>query len=221
MSGPFFRTHEELPRRARSACRASTLDLVSSSISSCPRPDCPGPRPPSAGARACCGWDAHTAPVTHHDFSDLPGLLAPGDLLVVNDTRVFPARLLGRRLPGGGAAECFLVQPGRRARHLGGAGASRAAHEAPARAWCSSATGAVLQAEVLGRGTFTVAAWSVSRRQMAGRCGRRSRWWATCRCRRTSSVRHGGRSRAVPDGLRAARRDRWPRPPPVCTSPTT
>src|SRR5204863_4050725 len=33
-----------------------------------------------------------------------------GDLLVVNDTRVFPARLIGRRLPGGGAAECFLVR---------------------------------------------------------------------------------------------------------------
>ena len=43
-------------------------------------------------------------------FSDLPSLLRPGDLLVVNDTRVFAARLLGRRLPGGGAAECLLVR---------------------------------------------------------------------------------------------------------------
>ncbi len=32
-------------------------------------------------------------------------------MLVVNDTRVFPARLIGTRLPGGGAAECFLVRP--------------------------------------------------------------------------------------------------------------
>src|SRR5580765_5124103 len=40
----------------------------------------------------------------------LPDLLAPGDLLVVNDTRVIPARLLGRRDPSGGAAECFLVE---------------------------------------------------------------------------------------------------------------
>ena len=31
-------------------------------------------------------------------------------MLVVNDTRVFPARLIGRRVPGGGAAECFLVR---------------------------------------------------------------------------------------------------------------
>jgi S-adenosylmethionine:tRNA ribosyltransferase-isomerase len=30
---------------------------------------------------------------------------------VLNDTRVFPARLIGRRLPGGGAAECMLVKP--------------------------------------------------------------------------------------------------------------
>src|SRR5262245_36750816 len=35
--------------------------------------------------------------IEHHRFSDLPELLAPGDLLVLNDTRVLPARLLGRR----------------------------------------------------------------------------------------------------------------------------
>jgi S-adenosylmethionine:tRNA ribosyltransferase-isomerase len=49
--------------------------------------------------------------VAHHTFADLPALLRAGDLLVVNDTRVFPARLIGQRLPGGGAAECFLVRP--------------------------------------------------------------------------------------------------------------
>ena len=43
-------------------------------------------------------------------FLDLPTLLNPGDLLVVNDTKVFAARLLGRRLPGGGAAECLLLR---------------------------------------------------------------------------------------------------------------
>ena len=42
-------------------------------------------------------------------FADLPSLLAPGDLMVVNDTRVFPARLLGRRDPSGGGVECFLL----------------------------------------------------------------------------------------------------------------
>jgi S-adenosylmethionine:tRNA ribosyltransferase-isomerase len=41
---------------------------------------------------------------------DLPQLLRPDDLLVVNDTRVFPARLIGRRDPSGGAAECLLLE---------------------------------------------------------------------------------------------------------------
>ena len=52
-----------------------------------------------------------TGAVSHHRFSELPSLLKPGDTMVVNDTRVFPARLIGHRLPGDGAAECFLVQP--------------------------------------------------------------------------------------------------------------
>jgi S-adenosylmethionine:tRNA ribosyltransferase-isomerase len=42
--------------------------------------------------------------------ADLPARLRSGDLLVVNDSRVFPARLLGRRLPGGGHAECLLLE---------------------------------------------------------------------------------------------------------------
>lgn len=37
----------------------------------------------------------------HGRFAELPGLLAPGDLLVVNDTRVLPARLFGRKSSGG------------------------------------------------------------------------------------------------------------------------
>jgi S-adenosylmethionine:tRNA ribosyltransferase-isomerase len=43
-------------------------------------------------------------------FADLPDLLVRGDLLVVNDTRVFPARLLGHRVPSGGAVECLLLR---------------------------------------------------------------------------------------------------------------
>ncbi len=38
--------------------------------------------------------------VEHRTFRVLPDLLAPGDLLVVNDTRVNPARLIGRRETG-------------------------------------------------------------------------------------------------------------------------
>lgn len=55
--------------------------------------------------------DRASGAVSHHQFADLPALLQAGDLLVVNDTRVFPARLIGTRLPGGGAAECFLIRP--------------------------------------------------------------------------------------------------------------
>ena len=47
--------------------------------------------------------------VEHTTFASLAAYLVPGDLLVVNDTRVFPARLLGHRLPGGGAVECLLL----------------------------------------------------------------------------------------------------------------
>jgi S-adenosylmethionine:tRNA ribosyltransferase-isomerase len=44
-------------------------------------------------------------------IQDLPSLLASGDLIVANDTRVFPARLRGRRDPSGGAVECLLLEP--------------------------------------------------------------------------------------------------------------
>jgi S-adenosylmethionine:tRNA ribosyltransferase-isomerase len=43
-------------------------------------------------------------------FYQLPELLRRGDLLVLNDTRVIPARLLGRK-PSGGRVEAFLVRP--------------------------------------------------------------------------------------------------------------
>lgn len=43
-------------------------------------------------------------------MSALPDRLRPGDLLVANDTRVFPARLLGVRDPTGGAVECLLLR---------------------------------------------------------------------------------------------------------------
>jgi S-adenosylmethionine:tRNA ribosyltransferase-isomerase len=48
-------------------------------------------------------------PPIHGRFRGLPGHLSPGDVLVLNDTRVLPARLLGR-LRGGGGAEVFLLR---------------------------------------------------------------------------------------------------------------
>ncbi len=64
----------------------------------------------------------------HARVRDLPRLLRPGDLLVLNDTRVIPARLFGRRVGGTGKMELMLIErfseqewdalvkPGRRAR---------------------------------------------------------------------------------------------------------
>ncbi|MEK7667679.1 MAG: tRNA preQ1(34) S-adenosylmethionine ribosyltransferase-isomerase QueA [Gemmatimonadota bacterium] len=50
----------------------------------------------------------HPLPITHHVFPDLVSLVASNDVVVVNDSRVIPARLLARRA-GGGAAEVLLV----------------------------------------------------------------------------------------------------------------
>ena len=49
-------------------------------------------------------------PIGHFTVADLPGLLRPGDLVVVNDTRVLPARLRLRRATGG-RAEVLLLEP--------------------------------------------------------------------------------------------------------------
>lgn len=47
--------------------------------------------------------------VSHRHFFDLTEYLHPGDCLILNDSRVLPARLLGQRLPGGGACELLLL----------------------------------------------------------------------------------------------------------------
>ncbi len=72
--------------------------------------------------------DKTTGATQHMHFFDLPKLLRPGDCLVLNDSRVLPARLLGHREPGGGAVEVLLlvdkgdrvweclVRPGRKVR---------------------------------------------------------------------------------------------------------
>ena len=53
--------------------------------------------------------DKRTGARQHMHFYELPTLLKPGDCLVMNDSRVLPARLLGHRLPGGGACEVLLL----------------------------------------------------------------------------------------------------------------
>jgi S-adenosylmethionine:tRNA ribosyltransferase-isomerase len=66
------------------------------------------PLPERDGSRLLV-LDRTTGAVHHQAFRDLPQLLNPGDLLVVNRSRVFPARLLGQRA-GGGEAEVLLVR---------------------------------------------------------------------------------------------------------------
>lgn len=46
----------------------------------------------------------------HRTFRDLPEYLRPGDLLVLNQTRVIPARLKGHKIPTGGAIEVLLLR---------------------------------------------------------------------------------------------------------------
>jgi S-adenosylmethionine:tRNA ribosyltransferase-isomerase len=60
----------------------------------------------------------------HRTFAELDALLAPGDLLVFNDTKVIPARLVGRKAGSGGKVELLLCEPlegglGRRWRAMG------------------------------------------------------------------------------------------------------
>jgi len=91
-------------------------------------------------------------------IADLPRLLSSGDLVVANDTRVFPARLLGRRDPSGGAAECFLlertgarewqalVHPGQKLKP-----GARLVFEDPARAPGMTLTAEILERRFFGR----------------------------------------------------------------------
>jgi S-adenosylmethionine:tRNA ribosyltransferase-isomerase len=98
--------------------------------------------------------------ITGAHTRDLPDLLTPGDLVVVNDTRVFPARLYGHRMPSGGQVECLLlrrldqerwdalVHPGQKLR--------------PGCRMRFERAGVVLEAEILERRTFgrrTIRLW--------------------------------------------------------------
>ena len=56
-----------------------------------------------------CVLDRQTGQVTHRHFYDILDYLRPGDCLVMNDSRVLPARLLGHR-PTGGAIEVLLLR---------------------------------------------------------------------------------------------------------------
>ena len=53
--------------------------------------------------------DARSGEVSHHVFRDLPGFLRPGDALVLNETKVMPARVAARK-PSGGEVELLFLR---------------------------------------------------------------------------------------------------------------
>ncbi len=55
-------------------------------------------------------FNRKTDQVEHRSFRDLPDYLQRGDALVINQTRVIPARIKGRKLPGGGSVEILLLK---------------------------------------------------------------------------------------------------------------
>ncbi len=69
------------------------------------------PAPRRAGSRLL-RLGRETGAVEHLLFSQLPSLLRPGDLLLLNDTRVFPARLFARRASGARVEVFLLAWPG-------------------------------------------------------------------------------------------------------------
>lgn len=66
------------------------------------------PLPQRDASRLLC-LDRSTGKTEHRFFYNLPELLQPGDCLVLNDSRVLPARLIGHRVPGGGVCEMLLL----------------------------------------------------------------------------------------------------------------
>jgi S-adenosylmethionine:tRNA ribosyltransferase-isomerase len=134
----------------------------------------------------------------HRHFRDLPDLLRPGDLLVVNRSAVFPARLLGSTR-GGGSAEILLLRP-----VPGTTGALRA-----------SAPAGAESAALLGRGWATRTASAAPQRgEIAGapaifeafvRPGRRLRPGDTVRVAEGALVVHVESRALGPDGRRRVR----------------
>lgn len=66
--------------------------------------------PPARGGSRLLVLGREDGRITHASFGDIGRFLRPGDLLVLNDTKVFAARLLGHRVPTGGVVECLLVE---------------------------------------------------------------------------------------------------------------
>jgi S-adenosylmethionine:tRNA ribosyltransferase-isomerase len=161
------------------------------------------------GAARLMVLDRSTGEIARGHVDDLPGWLRPADLLVVNNTRVFPARLIGRRLPGGGEVECLLlgridanrwdalVHPGHKVR--------------VGRRFVCEGAGGRLDGEVLEEHTFgrrTIGLWAAGDAGVDAVIDRPTSSGPTRRAT-ASATRPCSRARAV----------RWRRRPRGCTSP--
>lgn len=67
------------------------------------------PLPERDKSRLMC-MDRRSGRISHHIFSDIKNLLKPGDLLVLNNSKVLPARLYGQKENTGGAIEFLLLE---------------------------------------------------------------------------------------------------------------
>jgi len=97
---------------------AAELDLSDFDYALPPERIAQEPAPERDDARLLA-LDRSTGATTHHRVRDLPALMRPGDLLVLNATRVLPARLRGRKSSGGAAEALLLGGPGAPAGEVG------------------------------------------------------------------------------------------------------
>ncbi len=205
------RSADSLPVRAVrltcSAGRPCTVDRPwtwPTSTTPCRSRPSPSARSSPGTPPGCWSTEGPGTPPSHRTVADLPELLEPGDLLVVNDTRVRRARLRLHK-PSGGAVEVLLVDR-RPDGTLGGAGPPQPQGGPGTDA--SPATGVeVLVGDDLGEAAVSSRSSPATRRRPA-----------RCRCRRTSTSRSPTRSatRRCTHGGRRRRRRR----PRACTSPT-
>ncbi len=148
-----------------------------------------------------------SAGLEHSTFWDIGDYLRPGDLLVINQTRVIPARMFARK-PTGGRVELLLLRREDET-HLGSPGGRQSA--------CRP--GMRLQNGRRPAGSKSCRCWK-ARAAWCASMSRSSRTWSRpgrCRCRPTSTRRWPTPSATRPSTPPS--RARPPRPPPGCTSP--
>lgn len=104
------------------------------------------PAPQREDARLLVAWRA-CGTWTHAQVRDLPEFLQAGDLLVLNDTRVLPARVTGRKEPSGGRVELLFLEEATPGEWLA---LCRASRPPAVGSWIRLGAGGA-RAEVLGR----------------------------------------------------------------------